>query len=229
MNHRPIFLDANLLSIFSEIGRLELLLTLLSAHDLHVSPAILRELSMAVKRGHAHIQVVLDLINVDGPIKVTAPSTFESSNLTNLPSWMAMGEAECIVVCRSRGWVFASFDRKAINYCIREKILYLTLNAILTAFWKFHMIPQVKYIRLSKSLNKVVGIYVTKQKFLDKIKDKFSPKVIYILPGTTTLPPAPFSAAAPHPVPASWTGSQRSYPTHPLSNGRPQRRPVRCR
>ncbi len=125
---------------------------LLAAHDLHVSPAILRELSMAVRRGHAHIQGALDIIGIDGPIKVTAPSTVESNNLTNLPTWMAMGEAECIVVCQSRGWVFASFDRKAINYCIHEKILYLTLSAILAALWKTDLILQDEVLQIVEQL-----------------------------------------------------------------------------
>lgn len=152
MAHRPIFLDANLLSIFTELGRLELLMKLLHTHELHVSPAILNELSIAVKHGHTHVQAALDLIGIGKPIQVTAPSTDELSNLRHLPTWMAAGEAECIVVCQTRGWIFASFDRKAINYCIREKIFYLTLPAILAAFWKTGMIPQQEVRQMVQEL-----------------------------------------------------------------------------
>jgi hypothetical protein len=152
MAHRPIFLDANLLSIFTEFGWLELLMKLLYAHELHVSPAILNELSIAVKHGHTHVQVALALIGVGKPIQVTAPSADELSKLGNLPPWMASGEAECIVVCQARGWIFASFDRKAINYCAREKVLYLTLPAILAAFWKTGMIPQQEVQQMVQEL-----------------------------------------------------------------------------
>lgn len=164
MAHRPIFLDANLLSIFTEFGWLEFLMKLLYAHELHVSPAILNELSIAVKHGHTHVQVALALIGVGKPIQVTAPSTDELSNLHHLPTWMAAGEAECIVVCQVRGWIFASFDRKAINYCVREKVFYLTLPAILAAFWKTGMIPNRKCSRWFKNWNKVADRSVTKQK-----------------------------------------------------------------
>lgn len=75
MARRPIFLDANLLSIFTEIDRVDLLMRLLNAHELHVSPTIVNELSTAVKRGHIHVQAALDRIGAGRPIGVTALST----------------------------------------------------------------------------------------------------------------------------------------------------------
>ena len=152
MAYRPVFLDANLLSIFTEIGRVDLLMRLLNAHELYVSPAILNELSTAVRHGHTHVQAALDLIGTRKSIQVTAPSADELSDLRNLPTWMAAGEAECIVVCQTRGWVFSSFDRKAINYCVREKILYLTLPAILAALWKNGLIPQQEVQQIIQEL-----------------------------------------------------------------------------
>lgn len=55
-------------------------------------------------------------------------------------------------MCQSRGWVFASFDRKAINYCVREKILCLTLTAIFAALWKTGVIPQPEVHRIIQEL-----------------------------------------------------------------------------
>ncbi len=142
MSYRPIVLDANLLSIFTEIGRLNLLLTLLDTHDLHVTPAIVNELSAAVRFGHTHVQEALNLIGADGRVQVTAPSRVALGRLDNRPAWMALGEAECIALCQSQGWVFASFDRKAINYCKREGIFCLTLPAIFAALWRTNVVTQ---------------------------------------------------------------------------------------
>jgi hypothetical protein len=110
------------------------------------------ELSTAVKRGHTHVQAALDLIGAGRPIQVTTPSPDESNSLSKLPTWMAAGEGECIVMCQTRGWVFASFDRKAINYCVREKILCLTLTAILAALWKTELVPQQEVQRIIQEL-----------------------------------------------------------------------------
>lgn len=121
MAHRPIFLDANLLSIFTELGRLELLMKLLHAHELHVSPAILNELSIAVKHGHTHVQAALALIGVGKPIQVTAPSADELSRLGNLPTWMASGEAEALLPVKSVvGSLPRSTARQSITVCVKK-------------------------------------------------------------------------------------------------------------
>ena len=136
MGKLPIFIDSNLLSIFTEVSRLHMLITLFDGHGLHVSPAVHSELVTAVERGRNHIVKALELVEDGKIINITAPSPSEFAQLEDLPKWMALGEAECIVICQTRGGVFASFDRKATNYCHNHGIPYLTLNRVLTALWQ---------------------------------------------------------------------------------------------
>jgi len=142
MRKNSILLDANILSIFTEVGRLDILFELFKKKDLYVSPAILDELQIAVERGQVHIQEIIDSIGTEKLIQITAPTGAESTPIDTYPQWMGSGEAECIAICQSRGWTFSSFDRRAINYCIRENIKYLKLNVILTSLWRSKMLTK---------------------------------------------------------------------------------------
>jgi predicted nucleic acid-binding protein len=72
MKKLPIFLDTDLLSIFAEIERFELLLELFQGHELFVSSAVHQELSAGLQLGHAFLQDVLKQIG-EGKVITTKP------------------------------------------------------------------------------------------------------------------------------------------------------------
>lgn len=131
-----IVLDTNILSIFAELDQLEFLTTVLRKHELVVTPAIYQEISTGIKRGHKHLQPVLDLVGEGKTIDIVSIPSDEKKQLATLPSTLGQGEAESIVVCLSRGWIFSSFDRKAVKFCRQNGVAVITLNDILAAAWK---------------------------------------------------------------------------------------------
>ena len=131
-----IVVDTNILSIFAEIDQLDLLTTIFKKHKLVIVPAVYQEISIGVKRGHKHLQLALNLIDQDKFVEIVSSSLDEKEHLAALPSTFGLGEAESIIICQTRGWTFASFDRKAVNFCRQNGITVVTLNDILAAAWK---------------------------------------------------------------------------------------------
>jgi predicted nucleic acid-binding protein len=142
MSQQPILLDTNIFSIFAELGKTDLLLAVLNQHLLFVSPTVYTELSVGLSRGHTHLRYALDLVGENKSINVAILTSEEANSLKTLPAWLGSGEAESIVVCQSRGWIFASYDRKAVNYCKNRAIFTLTLNDILAAIWQGNIVSK---------------------------------------------------------------------------------------
>jgi predicted nucleic acid-binding protein len=135
MSQQSVLLDTNIVSIFAELDKLDLLVRVLHQHQLQVAPTVYKELSVGLNRGHIFLQQALDLIGEDKQIHVVSLMQEEANLLRMLPAWLGSGEAESIVICQSRSGIFTSFDRKAVDYCRNNSISVFTLNDILAALW----------------------------------------------------------------------------------------------
>lgn len=138
---RFLVFDTNILSMFAELGQLELLLTLFRRWRLCVTLAVHDELQAGIKHGHNYLgQIISHLEKTEPRIEIVIVREDESAILPTLPSRFARGEADSIVVCQMRGWVFVSHDKKAVNYCKRNGIAVLTLSNILAALWQSNLV-----------------------------------------------------------------------------------------
>jgi len=81
---------------------------------------------------------------------------------------MGTGEAEAIIMCQKRGWVFASHDRKAINYCQRHNIMVITLNDILAALWQGNVVSQTEVSEIINHLESTGRLIKNKAQILTK-------------------------------------------------------------
>lgn len=142
MSQEPVLLDTNIFSIFAELGKSDLLPVVLNRHPLYVTPIVHDELSVGLNRGHTHLQSALDLIGKNKQIRIVSLTSAEIASVKTLPTWLGSGEAEAIAVCQSRGWVFTSYDRKAVSYCKSKGILTFTLNDILAALWQGNIVSK---------------------------------------------------------------------------------------
>lgn len=166
MTRQSILLDTNIFSIFAEITRFDLLLAVLDKHKLYISPTVHSELSIGLSRGHIFLQQVLDFIGENQPIAVVKLTSNETRSLKMLSASLAPGEAESIVVCQHRGWVFTSFDRKAVNFCKHNNIAVLTLNNILAAAWKGNFVSKDEIKEIIRQLEAKGRIIKAKNEIL---------------------------------------------------------------
>lgn len=118
-------LDTNVLSLFAKIGRLNLLQQIATV-PLFVTPAIQDELKTGVANGVSYLADALKLIDSE-VIELLTISPVDLQYMENLPAKLASGEAEAIASCYRDSLTLISHDRKAINYCEREKIDYIPL------------------------------------------------------------------------------------------------------
>ncbi len=97
-------LDADIISVFAKIGRLELL-TAVFGHELYMSEAVYHDLQRAKRAGYDYLNEALHIIKV---LKA------DKSYLTLLTSKkLGTGEIECIALCKERTLIFVSNDEKA--------------------------------------------------------------------------------------------------------------------
>lgn len=146
MSKLPILLDTDIGSIFAEIGQFEQLLQLFQGHNLLVSTTVHQELTTGLQLRYNFLQAVLKYIGKGKVITIHPP--IAQTELNHLPNWMGRGEGESIIICQQQGWIFASNDCKATNYCKRNSILCITLNDILAALWKGNIVtkPELQQI-----------------------------------------------------------------------------------
>ena len=121
--------DTNVLSIFAKVGRLNLLLQI-AIVPLHVTPAIQNELEIGLKNGVSYLADPLSLIDA-GALKYAALTDLDHRFISTLPAKLASGEAEAIAVCARSNLTLISHDRKAIDYCEREKINCIRLSTLI--------------------------------------------------------------------------------------------------
>src|SRR5574341_1468701 len=113
-----IVADTNIISTFTRIKRLELLLKVAETDALHLAPAVVKEIEVGLRKG-------LDF------------TPDEKSMVDALPGSLNAGEKESIAICSKRaGCKLLTNDKRAHNYCRANRIPSLDLKLILRQLWK---------------------------------------------------------------------------------------------
>jgi len=130
-----ILLDADVLSAFAKVSKLSLLYKLFSQHFLYISPAVLAKIKVSLDKGHNFAREIFELFE-KGQLKVLVLNKKEKQEKEELPVYLGEGEKENIVICKMRGGVLLSNEKKVEQFCKTTKITCLRIPAILRAFWE---------------------------------------------------------------------------------------------
>jgi predicted nucleic acid-binding protein len=131
-----IVTDTNILSTFARIGRLDLLFAVAETEVLYLSPAVVKEIEIGLRRGRDFLQPIVDGLTADAgfqPLDLTAE---EYDLADTLPSSLNSGERECIALCAKRNGKLLTNDKRARNYCQDNRIPCLDLKLILRRLWQ---------------------------------------------------------------------------------------------
>jgi len=135
-----ILVDTNILSTFGKVGRIKLLFDLFQT-KLSVSSNVFYEISIAYEKGYFFAESVLDCIKNE-KIDVVAVNQDDLPYMLGLPKSFGPGERDSIAMCKSRGYVFLSNEKKVYNYCKKHGIQCLLLPHILKSLWKENILDK---------------------------------------------------------------------------------------
>ncbi len=121
-----IIIDTNILSTFSKIERLNLLIIL----SPWIPVAVLNEINTAAKFGYKHASALLQLV---GEKKIQVAS---AKIVMELPASFGRGEKECIYLAKQENGTIITNEKKVLNYCKKENISAVSLNSLLRFLWE---------------------------------------------------------------------------------------------
>lgn len=130
---KAIILDTDMASAFAKIAHLDLLLRLFSDHPVFITPRIFEELSVSLDYGYMFPLDIFKRLEVLYPAE-SENKAYQEMLIGNKS--LGKGELEAIIICRSRGYIFASMDFAALGLAVSVNVNVLDLHSILRALWK---------------------------------------------------------------------------------------------
>jgi len=121
--------DTDILSMFGKVKSISTLKQLFN--ELYVPTAVYEELLSAKDAGLSFLDFVLDDIEV---INLSEVEHHEYISLLRSEKYLHKGEVQAIIVCKHRGGVLLTNDRKAKNFCTKNGISCFDIKGILRAF-----------------------------------------------------------------------------------------------
>ncbi len=138
-----IVCDTDIISAFAKAEALEELIILFK--DVYIVPAVYFELKKSLEAGYTFPQ------NIFGKIKTLELSAEEKETTKDFASHiktLGIGELESIVVCKTRDFLFTSFDKSAIKFSEQNGIKTVLGKPILRSLWSLSIcsVERVKEI-----------------------------------------------------------------------------------
>lgn len=152
-----IILDSDILSMFAKAEALDVLQRILSGSRLCITPRIKEELTVPLQYGYSFPQVIFDRTELIFPTEKESElnESFQFSDKS-----LGKGELEAIAVAKKRACIFATNDRKAIEFAVREGLTIINVHTVLKIAVKkgIYSIREIKGIvrRLESSDNAVI-------------------------------------------------------------------------
>ena len=133
--------DADLLSTFAKIGRLDLLAKTFGNKDLFIPPAVASDLmrSKSILVKDILKSKLFQQTSLSHQEKELIKKISERKNL-------GMGEIECLAVCKERKMVVVTNDNKAIDVAEKLDIDVVDLESLLYSMKDFMKINELKQI-----------------------------------------------------------------------------------
>jgi predicted nucleic acid-binding protein len=122
--------DADILSMFGKAGALKLLKK--AFPDISLPPEVYKELLRARDLGYDFVDTIIEEVEV---LNLTEEEFREFETALKNEKYLQSGELQAIVICRNRGGVLLSNDRKAGSYCSSKGIIHFDVKGILRAIY----------------------------------------------------------------------------------------------
>ncbi|MEA1994101.1 MAG: hypothetical protein U9N35_06900 [Euryarchaeota archaeon] len=129
--------DSDILSMFGKAGAVQHLKQLFE--EIYIPPAVYDELMRAEEIGFDFVDEMI------GNVRIMNLSDDEYSEfvwLVKNEKYLHSGELQGIVLCKHRGGVLLTNDRRAKNFCKRSDIVYFDIKGILRAFYKKRVLDE---------------------------------------------------------------------------------------
>lgn len=148
--------DTNILSSLAAGDALHLLLQLFPQTTIQIPPSVLAELQVGFERERLYLGIILDSIQ-DGRIAVADLTEIEQTKIQPFPSKLNLGEREAIMLTKSRSGRLLCNDKRAIRYCLSEKIAVIDLAELLRLFWTTNLASPSEVREVIEQMKK--GVY----------------------------------------------------------------------
>lgn len=135
-----IVFDADILSYFSKLDRLHLLVELFAA-PLLVSPNVQHELQKGLQSGYKELQSALDLIQA-GTLKTLTMTDAARAFMPQIGIAPDKGETDSLAYCLAHDIVFATNDRRAYRRGRELGVQCLRLPTLLRLLWTRRVLNQ---------------------------------------------------------------------------------------
>ncbi|MDE0636109.1 MAG: hypothetical protein OXI43_09720 [Candidatus Poribacteria bacterium] len=135
-----VFIDTDILSIFSKIQRLPLLFAVFEQDVLNIAAAVENEIKVGVAKGFPFANTIMEL-QTQGRIQTYYPITEDENFMVSLPDTLDKGERESMAICKRLIALLASNERRVMHHCQANGIHCTNLNEILRALWELRILP----------------------------------------------------------------------------------------
>lgn len=126
-------LDADILSMFAKVAKIELLEEILGRDNVAITPGVLGEVTLPLRFGYSFPEAIIQHVTV---VSLLPEDIEELLGLQSKYPSLGRGELESIAVCKTKGYTFASNDRIAKASAEKEGVKTLSLQALLRAMWE---------------------------------------------------------------------------------------------
>ncbi|MDP2845159.1 MAG: hypothetical protein Q8N79_03670 [Candidatus Methanoperedens sp.] len=124
-----LILDTDIASAFAKAGHFDVLIQLFG--KVGITPMVYEELQTPLMHGYAYPD---EIFNKAELVTISEDEQRDYLRLKEEYSKIGKGEVESMVVCRKRGFLFSSFDKKAISVAKEFGVSVITAGAIFNGF-----------------------------------------------------------------------------------------------
>jgi predicted nucleic acid-binding protein len=164
---KTVILDCDIASCLAKINRIDLLWEAFPDFEVRITESVSIELMRASQAGFSFPDLIFKSIPV---ISLTQE---ERTMLQDIPKNRSIhfGEAEGLIICKSRSAIFLTNDSRAVRYCRDNNIKVLDLRDILLHIVMQKALTRAETIELIRNIEDKDNIIIKdKSELLDLIK-----------------------------------------------------------
>ena len=136
-----VFVDTDILSIFSKIQRLPLLFAVFEQDVLNIAAAVENEIAVGVSKGFPFANALMEL-QTQKLLQTHYPTTADEKFMLSLPDTLGAGERESMAICKRLTALFVSNERRVMHHCQANGIRCTNLDEILRALWELKILTE---------------------------------------------------------------------------------------
>jgi len=137
--------DTDVVSAFAKAGHFEILIKLF---EVCITPKVYEELLIPLKYGYDYPKEIFEKAEL---ITLTEEEQMEYLRLLEDES-IGKGEAESLTVCKSRGFLFTSFDKRAVQVARSMGVWVVVVGAIFSALIEKGIATRAEVLKIVKDI-----------------------------------------------------------------------------